>query len=202
MIIIAVLLLVAIAAVTVGIFAGAEQDAVFSIFGETVHSSGWQIFVIGAACGFVLPIALFLLRMGLRRAAARRRRAKELRVATERERAELARQREELEAERSNLRNGGLVRPYVGTGGPGDRATNEGTANGPSERMTSDRLLGPSSPVPLRDPHSGEGQEPNARYEVQRPGARPASFGSQSSGLGPPSDTNGGSRGFTWPPRP
>ena len=201
MIIIAVLLLVAIAAVTVGIFAGAEQDAVFGIFGETVHSSGWQIFVIGAACGFVLPIALFLLRLGLRRAAVRRRRARELRAATERERAELARQREELEAERSSLRNGGLVRPYVGTGGPGDRGTKEGTADGSSERMTPDHPLGPSSPVPVRDPQTGEGRQPDARFEFQRPGARPASFGTESSGLGPPPDTSGGSSGFTWPPR-
>jgi hypothetical protein len=197
MIIIAILLLVAIAAVTVGVFAGAEQDAVLDIFGETVHASGGQIFLIGAVCGFVLPIALLLLRLGIRRAAVRRRQAKELRAATERERADLARQREELEAERSNL-----IRPYVGTGAPGDRATTEGTADGPGEQMTSDRTGGPSSPASDRDPHTGEGQPPSARFEVQRPGARPAGFGSQSSGLGPPPGMEAGFRGFTRPPRP
>ncbi len=197
MIIIAILLLVAIAAVTVGVFAGAEQDAVLDVFGETVHASGGQIFLIGAVCGFVLPIALLLLRLGIRRAAVRRRQAKELRAATERERADLARQREELEAERSNL-----IRPYVGTGAPGDRGTTEGTADGPGEQMTPDRTGGPSSPASDRDPHTGEGQPPSARFEVQRPGARPAGFGSQSSGLGPPPGMEAGFGGFTRPPRP
>lgn len=202
MIIIAILLLVAIAAVTVGVFAGAEQDAVLDVFGETVHASGGQIFLIGAACGFALPIALLLLRLGTRRAAVRRRRARELRAATERERAELAREREELEAERSNLRNGGLVRPYVGTGTPGDRGINEGTAEPPSERLTSDRTGGPSSPASDRDPHTGEGQQPSARFEVQRPGARPTGFGSQSSGLEPPPGMEPGVGGLIPPPRP
>jgi hypothetical protein len=198
MIIIAILLLVAIAAVTVGVFTGAEQDAVLKVFGETVHASGGQIFLVGAACGFVLPVALFLLRRGMRRAAMRRRRTRELRAATERERAELARQREELEAERSNLHSDGLVRPYVGTG-PSSDGTSEGAADGPGARMTSERTGGGPSPS-APDPHTGEGQSPSARFEVERPGARSA--GSQSSGLGPPPGMNGGFGNFTRPPRP
>jgi hypothetical protein len=203
MIIIAILLLVAIAAVTFGVFAGAQQDAVLKVFGETVHVSSGQIFVIGAACGFALPIALFFLRLGTRRAAMRRRRTRELRAATERERAELARQREELEAERSHLRNDGLVRPYVGTGTPGDRGTSEGTADGPGERMAPEFTGGPSSPsAPDRDPDASDGQPPRARFEVLRPGAPPAGFGSQSSGLGPPPSMDTGFGSFTRPPRP
>jgi len=200
MIIIAILLLVAIAAVTVGVFTGAEQDAVLKVFGETVHASGGQIFLAGAACGFALPIALFLLRRGTRRAAMRRRRTRELRAATERERAELARQREELEAERSSLHSDGLVRPYVGTGASSD-GTSEGTANGPGGRMASERTGGPSSSS-APDTHGSGGQSPSARFEVQRPGARPAGYGSQSSSLGPPPGMDDGFGNLNRPPRP
>jgi len=199
MIIIAILLLVAIAAVTVGVFSGAEQDAVLKVFGETVHASAGQIFLVGAACGFVFPIALFLLRRGVRRVAMRRRRTKELRAATERERAELARQREELEAERSNLHSDGLVRPYVGTGASSD-GTSERAADGPGARMTSERTGGSSSSA--SGPHTGGGQSPSARFEVERPSSRPAGFGSQGSGLGPPPGMDGGFGNFTRPPRP
>jgi hypothetical protein len=68
--------------------------------------------------------------------------------------------------------------------------------------MTSDRTGGPSSPASDPDPHTGEGQQPSARFEVQRPGARPAGFGSQSGGLGPPPGMEAGFGGFTPPPRP
>ena len=122
MIVIAILLLAAIAAVTGGVAASAEQDATFDIVGETVRASGWEIFAVGAACGVVLSIALWLLRLGTRRAAVRRRKARQIRAAHERERAELARQREQLEAERNRLRNGGgPVRP-IGTGGTAGRS--------------------------------------------------------------------------------
>ena len=208
MIVIAILLLVAIAAVTAGVVAGSEEDAVLDIFGETVRAAGWEIFVVGAACGVALPIALWLLRAGTRRAAVRRRQTRELRAATERERAELARQREELEAERSTLRSGGLVRPYVGTGAPGDggpdeaRAPDRTTDRAPGDGVTPERAGSPPSRDPDRDRLTGEGDQPSARFEVQRPGARPAGFGSQSSGLGPPPGTDLGSGGLSRPPRP
>ena len=182
MIVIAILLLAAIVVVTGGVAVGAEQDATFDVFGETVRASGWEVFAVGATCGFVLPIALWLLRLGTRRAAVRRRKAREMRAAHERERAELARQREELETERNQLRNGGdLVRSHVGTGGADDRSADHPSAerdvadrsveHASDQRLTPDRP-GRSAEDWGRNRLTGEAEQPTSRFDVHRPGGR------------------------------
>lgn len=206
MIVIAILLLAAISVVTAGVVFGGEQDATLSIFGEAVRASAWEIFAIGVACGLAVPIALWLLTVGTRRAAIRRRKAREMRAAHERERAELAREREELEAERNKLRNGGGPPPDVGPGAPedrpADRATPERDADRPDERRIPDR---PGSP-PDRDTDyerlSRERESPTAHFDVERPGVRPANSGSQRNGLGPPSRTDSGFDVFRRPAGP
>ena len=206
MIVIAILLLAATAVVTAGVVFGGEQDATFGIFGETVRASAWEIFAIGVACGLAVPIALWLLTVGTRRAAVRRRETREMRAAHERERAEIAREREELEAERSKLRDGGgPVQPYVGPGSPEDRSTDRPPRarepDSPDERSNPDR---PDSP-PARDTEyerfSGERETPT-RFDVERPGVRPAGSGSPRDGLGTPPRTDGGFGVFGRPPRP
>ncbi len=203
MIVIAILLLAAIAIVTAGVIAGSEQDAVFDVFGETVHASGWEIFALGAACGFALPIAIWLLRVSTRRARLRHREQRELRAAHERQRVELEQQRQELEEEREKRRNGGLVRPYVGSGAPGDQSADTGPGGGPTSSPVGDRTgEGPAAERPVSpsdaDRPSGEREPPTARFDVQRPGVRP--YGTTSSGLGPPPADSGGFGAFDRPP--
>jgi hypothetical protein len=104
MIVIAVLLLAAVAAVSAGVIAGAQDDAVFHIFDETITASGPKVFAIGAACGLAVALAVSLALIGARQSTLRRRRMRAIRRERDREHAELAREREELEAERERLR--------------------------------------------------------------------------------------------------
>jgi hypothetical protein len=103
MILIAVLLLAAVGAATAGVIVGAEGNVVFDNFNENITASGPWVFALGAACGLVAALAVWIGRMGARRGRLRRRQMRAIRRERDREQADLAREREELQVERERM---------------------------------------------------------------------------------------------------
>jgi len=103
MILIAVLLLAAVGAATAGVIVGANGNIIFDNFNETITASAPWVFALGAACGLIAALALWIGRIGARRNRLRRRQMRTLRKERDREHADLAREREELHAERERI---------------------------------------------------------------------------------------------------
>jgi hypothetical protein len=103
MIVIAVLLFAAVAAVTVGVTAGAQGDVAFDIFNKAISASALEVFAAGAACGLAVAVGLWMALIGARHHTHQRREMRAIRRDRDREHAELAHEREALEAERKNL---------------------------------------------------------------------------------------------------
>ncbi len=122
MVLLAVLLMIAIVALTIGVFLAETDSAGFEVLEESFNVTGGGVFAAGLITGLAIVGAGWMLLVGLRRSTIRRRELKELWTARERHQQELDKERRAHEAEKAELASRTLVRPYVGGGGgAGDR---------------------------------------------------------------------------------
>lgn len=165
MIVIAVLLIVAIVALTIGVFLAETEAASFEVLEESFSVDGGALFVAGLVTGLGLVGTLWMLRVGVRRATLRRREVDELRSAHRRQQAALEQERAALEAEKDELRRRPLVRPYVGSA---ERPTEQNEGLGEPARPSPPAE--PSSPLERRPPFGSPGQRSQSAGRGPTPG--------------------------------
>lgn len=168
MVLLAVLLMIAIVALTIGVFFAETDSAGFEVLEESFNVTGGGVFAAGLIAGLAMVAAGWMLLVGLRRSTIRRRELKELRTAQERHQQELEKERRTHEAEKAELATRTLVRPYVGGGGGGgDRPPERPNRTGqPASRP-------PGSPMAARPGETRPGEQGRPPRPAGPPGQPP-----------------------------
>jgi hypothetical protein len=110
MLLLGLVLLIALAALTIGVIAEGQETVRFTGLGLDLDTSAATLFLVGLVVGILALLSVAMMGRGARRSANRRREVRSLRreaAATgdvETEKRRLAEERERLERERSRLR--------------------------------------------------------------------------------------------------